>query len=149
MSVDKICNHNVVTVPADTNIADVAARMREAHVGDVIVTEYRQGREVPIGVVTDRDLVLEVLAAKIDPDTVAAKDIMSGDLVAVRRENGLEFALAAMRKGGVRRIAIVDQDDALIGVLSVDDVIEHLSAMLGDLAEMLRTQQRREAKLRP
>jgi predicted transcriptional regulator len=149
MSVDKICNPNVVTAPADANIADVAARMREAHVGDVVITEYRQGREVPIGVITDRDIVIEVMAPGIDPNAVAAKDIMSSDIVAVKRENGVEFALAAMRKAGVRRVAVVDQDDALVGVLSVDDVIEHLSAMLGDIAEMLRTEQRKEAKLRP
>ncbi|MBN1237113.1 MAG: CBS domain-containing protein [Gammaproteobacteria bacterium] len=149
MSVDKICNHNVATVSADANIADVAAGMREAHVGDVIVTEYRRGREAPIGVITDRDIVVEVIAPKIDPTSVAAKDIMSTGIVTVKRDNGVEFALAEMRRSGVRRIAVVDQDDALVGVLSVDDVIEHLAAMLDDIAGMLRAEQRKEAALRP
>lgn len=149
MSVDKICNHNVVTVPVDASVADVAARMREAHVGNVIVTEYRGGRQVPVGVVTDRDIVVEIIAPQVDSSAVAAKDVMSGNVVTVNRDNGVEFAVAAMRKAGVRRVAVVDQDGALVGVLSVDDVIEHLANTLGDIAEMLRTEQRREANLRP
>lgn len=149
MTVDKICNHNVVSVPVDAGVALVAARMREAHVGDVIVTEYRQGREVPIGVVTDRDLVVEVVAPEVDQGAVTARDIMSGEIASVKRDNGVEFAVAEMRRAGVRRLAVVDSDGALVGVLSADDVIEHLAAMLGDIADMLRTEQRREARLRP
>ena len=149
MSVDKICNHNVVTCEAEAGIVETAVRMREEHVGDVIVTEYRNGRQTPIGIVTDRDLVVEVIAQQVDARELTIGDIMSRDLTIVRRDNGIDHALTAMLQAGVRRVPVVDQHDALVGVLSIDDVLEHLARQISHLADTLRREQSREVVQRP
>jgi signal-transduction protein with cAMP-binding, CBS, and nucleotidyltransferase domain len=149
MSVDKICNHNVVTCEADAGIVETAIRMREEHVGDVIVTEYRNGRQTPIGILTDRDLVVEVIAQQVDPSRLTVGDVMSRDPAVVRRDNGVDYALTAMLQAGVRRVPVVDQNDALVGVLSIDDVLEHLARQISHLADTLRREQSREVAQRP
>jgi predicted transcriptional regulator len=148
MSVDNICNHNVVTCSTDAGIVEAAVRMREEHVGTMVVTEYHDGRETPIGVLTDRDLVMEVIAPQIDPGKLTVADIMSRELTTVRKDNGVGFALSAMLEAGVRRVPVVDQQDALVGVVSIDDVLEHLAGQLSRLAEALRREQSREARER-
>ncbi len=149
MSVDKICNHNVVTTEADAGLVETARVMREEHVGNVIVTEYRNGRQTPIGILTDRDILVEVVAAKVDPSTLTVGNVMSRDLAVVAKDNGVDFALKAMMQAGVRRVPVVDRDGSLVGVLSIDDVLEHLSEQLSHMAAALRGEQRREAKERP
>lgn len=149
MSVDKICTHNVATIAADSGIAEAAVRMRQAHVGDLIVTEYRDGRETPIGIVTDRDIVLEIIAEQVAPDSVKIGDIMSTDLVTVHADNGVEFAVAQMHKAGVRRVPVVGRHGELTGVLSLDDVLQHLANALAHAAEALSGAQRKETRLRP
>jgi CBS domain-containing protein len=123
--------------------------MREAHVGDLVVTEQRNGLTVPIGIVTDRDLVIEVLAEGVDPAVVTIKDIMSRDLVTVHQDNGLEFALSEMRRKGLRRLPVVDQKNALIGILSADDVIDYLARLTGHVADAIRVERYTEEKTRP
>jgi predicted transcriptional regulator len=145
MSVENICNHNVVTCEADAGIVETAVRMREAHVGAVIVTEYRNGRQTPVGIVTDRDLVMEVIAQEIPPAELKVSDIMSRELTIVRKDNGIEFALTQMLEAGVRRVPVVDRQDVLVGVLSIDDVLEHLARQLSHVADALRREQSREA----
>jgi CBS domain-containing protein len=149
MSVGNLCNHNVATIEPDATVAEAALRMREAHVGDLVVTEQRNGLTIPIGIITDRDLVIEVLAEGIDPATVAIKDIMSRDLVSVHEDNGLEFALSEMRRKGLRRLPVVDQKKALIGILSADDVIDHLARLTGYVADAIRIERHTEERTRP
>lgn len=149
MSVDKICNHNVVTSDPGLDLVEAATRMREEHVGDLVVTEYRNGRQTPIGIVTDRDLVVEVVAKQVDPGKLTVGDVMSRNLTLVRKDNGVEFALTAMMQAGVRRCPVVDHDGSLVGILSIDDVLEHLGSQLSRLAEALRSEQRREVSDRP
>ncbi len=149
MSVDKICNHNVVTTEADAGLVETALRMREEHVGNVVVTEYRNGRQTPVGILTDRDILVEVVAAKVDASALTVGAVMTRDLTVVAKDNGVDFALKAMMRAGVRRVPVVDRDGSLVGILSVDDVLAHMSEQLSHLAEALRGEQRREAKQRP
>jgi CBS domain-containing protein len=123
--------------------------MREAHVGDLVVTEQRNGMTVPVGIITDRDLVIEVLAEGVEPDTLTIADIMSRDVVTVQEDSGLEFALREMRRKGLRRLPVVDQRKALVGILSIDDVIDHLARLAGHIADAFRFEQTTEAKTRP
>ncbi|HEY7671651.1 MAG TPA: CBS domain-containing protein [Gammaproteobacteria bacterium] len=149
MTVGNLCNHNVATVGSDATVAEAARRMREAHVGDLVVTEQRNGLTVPIGMITDRDLVIEVLAAGVEPGALAIRDLMSRDIVTVHEDNGLEFALSEMRRRGLRRVPVVDAKNALIGILSVDDVIDHLARLLGHVADAYRIERHTEQKMRP
>ena len=148
MSVGSLCNHNVATIAASAGIVEAAARMREAHVGDLVVTELRNGVSVPIGMVTDRDLVLEVLAQGTDPAMLKVSDVMNADLVTVQEDNGLEYALREMRRKGFRRVPVVSRKNALVGILSIDDVIEHLARLTGYVADAYRVEQQTESRLR-
>ncbi|HEX6998096.1 MAG TPA: CBS domain-containing protein [Gammaproteobacteria bacterium] len=149
MAVSSICNYNVATISADAGIVEAAARMREEHVGDLIVVEYRQGRRVPVGILTDRDIVVSVIAKQVDPEAVKVGDVMSSELLTVREDNGIEFALREMRRAGVRRAPVVSAEDELVGVLSIDDALDHVATQLGHVADIIRLGQQVESTTRP
>jgi CBS domain-containing protein len=149
MAVNAVCNHNVATIEADEGIVAAAIKMRESHVGDLIVVEHRQGRPVPVGILTDRDIVVGIVAKQADPTTLTVGDVMSDKLLTVHQDNGIEFALREMRRAGVRRAPVLGNDRELIGVLSIDDVIDHLAVELGHIAEIVRLEQQAETSNRP
>jgi len=149
MTVGTICNHNVATIDPDADITEVAERMRKEHVGDLIVAQFKDARLVPVGIITDRDIVVSVVAKKVDPATLTAADVMSEDLLTVREDNGIEFALREMRRIGVRRVPVVGSAGELVGVLSINDVIDWLGAQLGHIGDIIRFGQRAETERRP
>jgi CBS domain-containing protein len=149
MSVGALCNHNVVTIGAQADIAEAATALRQSHVGDVIVTELRQGRPHAIGIITDRDIVVEVLAQNVDPGTLTVGDVMSTDLLTLREDNSVETALREMARAGVRRAPVVASDQTLVGVLSVDDAIAHLATLMHHVANAIGSEQRIETESRP
>jgi len=149
MPVSSVCNHNVATNDADAGITEAAKRMRETHVGGLVVTEYREGREIPIGVITDRDIVIEVVAKAVDAGQVKVGDAMSREIVAAHDDNSIDYALEEMQRAGVRRLPVVDSTGKLTGVLSMDDVVDHLATQLTHIAGAIRTEQQKEAQARP
>jgi predicted transcriptional regulator len=149
MDVNSVANHNVCMVEPHTGIVEAAAQMRAEHVGDLIVVAHRAGRRVPIGILTDRDIVTSIVAKGVAPKDVTVADAMSAGLLKVRIDNGLEFALREMRRVGVRRAPVVDENDDLIGVISIDDVIDHLAVQLGHIADIVRLGQQVELDKRP
>jgi len=149
MSVGSLCNPNVATIEAGAGIAEAAIAMREAHVGDLVVVERQGGRQIPVGMLTDRDLVIEILAENVDPKSVRVGDVMTADVVTVRESNGLDFALREMEERGLRRLPVVDGEGALIGIVSVDDVVDHIARLAGHIAGAVRLGQYNEARRRP
>ena len=149
MAVNAVCNHNVATVEREEEIVSAAVKMRESHVGDLIVVEHRGGHAVPVGILTDRDIVVGIVAKRADPNALTVGDVMSDTLLTVHQDNGIEFALREMRRAGVRRAPVIGDDRELIGVLSIDDVIDHLAVELGHIAEIVRLEQRTETSTRP
>jgi CBS domain-containing protein len=149
MTVSSVCNYNVATIDADADVLQAAVLMRQEHVGDLIVTEQRDGLTVPVGVVTDRDIVVGIVAKNIQASDVRVGDTVRAKLVTVHEDNGIGFALREMRRAGVRRVPVVNSEGQLVGVLSVDDAIDHLATQLGDIAGTIRFQQDLESKQRP
>jgi predicted transcriptional regulator len=147
MTVGAHCNRNVATIKETAAIADAAVLMREAHVGDLIVMDS-QGTS-PIGVITDRDIVIELIAEDVDLKTVTVGDIMTGSIATVNESNGLEFALKEMHRCGIRRIAVTDSDHKLVGVLSLDDVVNYLMSLLDHLGGAIRQGLYQESRDRP
>lgn len=148
MPVSSICNHNVATIDEDADIREAALLMREVHVGDLVVTRQHGERPVPVGMITDRDIVVGVVAKGIDPTAIRVGDAIGTELLTVREDNGIEFALNEMCRVGVRRTPVVNAGGELVGVLSIDDVIDHLAKQLGDIAGAIRLEQDVEAKRR-
>ena len=149
MPVGELCIRQVVVTPRKTSVLDAAKLMREHHVGDIVVTDEIAGRRVPVGIVTDRDIVLEVLAQELDATSLSAGDIMSSDLITVRENEGVFQTIQLMRAKGARRAPVVNSEGALVGIVSVDDLVELLAEELSQLAKLIAREQKLEAALRP
>lgn len=145
MNVGEFCSRAVVIVYAHESLRAAAELMRRHHVGDLVVLEDGDVCRRPMGLVTDRDLVLEAVAPGLDPESLTAADIAVRDPVLAGEGDDLLDTLSRMRKAGVRRIPVVDADGALAGILSVDDVVELLADILGDLRRLITREQENEA----
>ena len=149
MTVGDICNRNVVIAPKTEMIVDAAKRMRTSHVGDLVIVENRNGRHIPIGIVTDRDIVIAAVAG--DPDHINylfVKDVMSCDLVTAQEQDTIDTALKKMHEHGVRRLPIVDGAGALVGILTLDDVLQYLTGQQSELVALVAREQRRDRQYR-
>jgi CBS domain-containing protein len=149
MTVGDICNRNVVVAPKTDMIVDAAKRMRTSHVGDLVVIDNRDGQHFPVGIVTDRDIVISVVAG--DPDHInylLVSDVMSDELVTAREDDSVDAALKKMEEHGVRRLPIVEADGALAGILTLDDVLQYLTAQQSELVALVAREQRRERQYR-
>lgn len=149
MRVDSVCSKNVIVVSRDEAVQTVAHLMREYHVGAVVVTEDLHGQRRPVGVVTDRDLVVEILAKDLDIASVTAGDLISEHLVSVSADTSVLEAIEIMSNRGVRRAPVVDEPGRhLVGMLAVDDVLAVLSRSVDRVASLIRYEQDREKVLR-
>lgn len=149
MRVGELCIRQVVVAPRETSVWEAARLMRHHHVGDVVVTDAVNGHRAPVGIVTDRDIVLEVMAPDLDAKSLSVGDIMGADLVAVSEDDGIFETIQVMRAHGIRRAPVVDRAGALAGIVSVDDLVELLAQELGDLTKLINRQQKEEAATRP
>jgi CBS domain-containing protein len=130
-------------------IVDAAKRMRASHVGDLVVIENRNGRHFPIGIVTDRDIVISVVAGDLEHiNYLLVSDVMSDDLVTAREHDSIETALKKMEEHGVRRLPIVDADGTLVGILTLDDILQYLTGQQSELVALVAREQRRERQYR-
>jgi signal-transduction protein with cAMP-binding, CBS, and nucleotidyltransferase domain len=144
MRIGEICRSPVVTCRRETGAAELALLMREHHVGAVIVVDEHEGRMSPIGIVTDRDLVVYVLAERIDPGLLRADDLLRGELVTIDHREGIYDAIWHMRSKRVRRLPVVDAQCHLVGMLTMDDVTRFLAEELSDVSRIVPRQIERE-----
>jgi CBS domain-containing protein len=132
----------------ETTISAAAKLMRQYHIGDVIVTREENGRRIPLGIVTDRDIVLGVVAPELSASTLTIGDIMGPDLITAVESEDVFDAMQRMRNKGVRRIPIVQDDGDLAGILSIDDIIEVLAEEMNQLARLISREQMHERETR-
>jgi len=149
MSVGRICNRTTVVARRGDSVLEVARIMRQNHVGSVIVVDDTAGAATPIGIVTDRDLVLEVIAAELDPEAVTISDLVARELVTAHEADSLWDTMQRMRSHGTRRMPVVDDSKQLVGIVSVDDLLELLAVELNELARVSAREQAHEQTSRP
>ena len=151
MIVSEICRRNPVTIGAQEELDNAAKLMRERHIGYLIVVEPYPPHAAPrpVGVLTDRDIVVGVLAKGTDPHLVRVGDVMTREPVVVSEDASLNSALADMRRIGVRRIPVVDVVGQLVGVLSLDEVLDAVAQELLGVIGSIRTEVRTEGARRP
>ncbi len=137
----------VAVVEPDTTALVIAQVMRKYHVGALVVVDA-QDKSRPIGIVTDRDLVLELMAEGLDPAVFTAGDIMSVDLILASPDMDAMDAVTLMRKHKLRRLVIADAAGLLTGMVTMEDVLELLARELADLASGLTGARDREARQR-
>lgn len=149
MAIGEICNREVVVVTRDNSALEAARLMRQHHVGDVVVVMEEGGLRTPVGILTDRDIVVDAIAVGLDPATLKVGEIMTPDLATVAEDTGVFEAIRYMRDKGVRRMPVVDGDGDLLGILALDDLLDLLAEELGALARLIAREQNRESRLRP
>ncbi|HEX5373195.1 MAG TPA: CBS domain-containing protein [Aquabacterium sp.] len=149
MNLSSIVNRTVAVALPHTSVTQAAKLMREYHIGALVVMSSDQPDALPRGMLTDRDLVLEVLAQEVDPDMVTVGDISLERLVTASVDDSLFEAVSRMSEAGVRRLVIVDEVGGLIGLVSMDDVIVALSQALVALAQIIPSELRAERRERP
>jgi CBS domain-containing protein len=149
MTAGEYCNREVIIVEPTISVTEAAVLMRRHHVGDLVVVEKEGGQARPVGIVTDRDIVIEVVAQKIDPDSLTVNDIMSTDPVSVVEATSLLDTLGLMKQHGIRRMLVVDDSGSLQGLLTADDAIELIAEQLSDLIQLVNREVTRERKQHP
>jgi CBS domain-containing protein len=148
MSVGEICNREVVTIEKSAPVARAARLMRQYHVGSVIVVADGSQPPRPAGIVTDRDLAIEILAQEVPAETVTVGDVMAAELLTAREEDGVWETIMRMRAMGVRRLPVVSRHGDLIGILTMDDLLQFIVGELSDLVKLVRREQKREEAIR-
>ena len=148
MNAGTLCKRDVITTPRTTSIQDAARLMRKHHVGSLIVTEEKSGVTEPVGILTDRDIVMEVIAADIDINEVTVDDIMSYALLKVCEGDSILETAQRMRARGVRRVPVINNNCELVGILALDDILELLSEELSMLTRLTSREAEQEKKKR-
>jgi CBS domain-containing protein len=151
MNVSEICRRNPVTVRAHEELLAAARLMREHHIGYLVVVEGESPATPsrPVGVLTDRDIVVSVLAKGADPRALRVGDVMTREPLVIAADKSLSFALGEMRRIGVRRVPVADNGGRLAGVLSLDDVLDALSQQLLGVVGSIQRELRTEGAQRP
>jgi CBS domain-containing protein len=123
--------------------------MRDLHVGTLVVVDDQDGRRIPVGLVTDRDLVVRVLSdGARDIDALILADVMTSEPVTAREEDNLRDVIKKMRSFGIRRLPVVNDRGGLEGILSFDDLIDFVAEELSDLSFLVAREQKRERDTR-
>lgn len=149
MNVGSICNRRVITASPQLDVQAAAMLMREEHVGLlVIVPEEPMGPQPPLGVLTDRDIVVAVVAKGADPRSLKVGEVMSIQPVLVRENEAIDTALKSMRKSGVRRLPVVNGRGEIVGVLSLDDLLEFVTREMEGLSGAVRNERQIESVTR-
>jgi CBS domain-containing protein len=131
-TVREVMTTKVVTLPPDTTLAEAARTMREQDIGDIVVADGAS----PVGLVTDRDIVVRAVAEQRDPAVTTIGEILTADLVTVRPDDTVQSAALLMRDNAVRRVLVCDTDQSLVGIVSIGDLAEEIDpeSVLGGIS---------------
>jgi signal-transduction protein with cAMP-binding, CBS, and nucleotidyltransferase domain len=149
MKTGELCNRAVVTAGRDTTITDAARLMRDHHVGSIVVVDETADSVVPVGILTDRDIVVEVIAKDVATTDVTVGDTMSYALLKIGEDDSVFEAAQRMRARGVRRAPVTGARGELVGILALDDILELLSEELSLLARLTSREAEQEQQKRP
>ncbi len=144
-----ICKRKVSVAYQHTSVVAAAQLMREDHVGSLVVVEDANGSRQVRGLITDRDIVMSVVAMGLDPEPLCLEDVMSDQLVTADETDTLMDLMQAMREHGVRRVPVVGQGQELMGIVTLDDVLKILAHEMNLLVGSIDTSLRQERARRP
>ncbi len=148
MKVKNFGTRTVETIEPQETLLQAARIMREAHVGSLVVVESSDEALLPIGILTDRDIVVEAVAQNLPMESTLVEDVMTEDLVTCFEDDDLDHAVELMKRNGIRRLPIVSEEHSLCGILSLDDVLERDEKDVHSLGDVPRTQRNWEREVR-
>lgn len=138
----------VVVAETDTLVLRAAQLMRQHHVGAIVVVENTETGSRPVGIVTDRDLVLGVMAEGLDPAVFTVGDVMSAELATVRDDATLAAAMQLLAERCVRRLVVVDAEGRLVGILTLEDMLATVSEGMAAINTAIQAARDREISSR-
>jgi CBS domain-containing protein len=144
MRIGEICTVQAISCTRDETVQGAALLMRKHHVGDLVVVDQPDGERLPVGILTDRDIVVSVIALALDPASLLVGDVMSDDLLVAKEEDDVYETIERMRFRGIRRVPVVAESGSLTGIVSVDDLLEFLADEMGELSRIAVHQQSHE-----
>ncbi|HUA17529.1 MAG TPA: CBS domain-containing protein [Bryobacteraceae bacterium] len=148
MPIGDVCVRDVVIAGPEMTVREAARLMAQYHVGNlVVVREDPSGVAVPTGIITDRDIVRNVVAEALDPSVYTLGDLGARELITVWEDEGVFECMREMRINGVRRMPVVDRRGGLVGIISLDDLVQLLAQEMGELAKLIIREQAREEQL--
>ena len=148
MNIAEICTVQTIYCKRDETVQGAALLMRKYHVGDLVVVDQSDTERVPVGIITDRDIVVSVIALGLDPASLLVGDIMTEDLLTASEDDDVYETIEKMRFRGIRRVPVVNKAGGLTGIVSVDDLLEFLAEEMGELSRISTHQQAHEKRAR-
>ena len=145
MKIGQICTPHPATIEPKASLRLAALAMRNAHVGALVVVEGEGESARPVGILTDRDIVVAVIAVPgARPEGIRVCDAMSTPLAFAHEDEGVFEAVATMRERSVRRLPVLSRDGRLIGIVTMEDLLRVIATELAELGETLRWSRKRE-----
>ena len=148
MSIGEICSREVVCAKRDATVKTAARLMREYHVGSVVVVDEPEGKRIPAGILTDRDITVAVVTLGLDPAVIQIGDILGTRMVSGKEDWGIAEVVELMQLKGIRRLVVTDSDGYLVGIVAADDVLALLAEEMSALTARVGGERKREAALR-
>lgn len=149
MKIIDLATVHVVTIRAGASVVEAARLMRENHVGTVVIVGHNRSMLAPVGLITDRDIVVGPIAAGVtDLESLKVEDIANHDLIVAEADQEISDVARVMLTSGVRRVPVVNAAGALVGIVSYDDLMSKMADDLADLTRLYSRQRRRETKAR-
>jgi len=148
MLLKDVCVLDVACCGRDTGIIEAARLMRHHHSGDLVVVDDPAEERVPVGILTDRDIVVEVLGNELDPGKTKVAQVMSRTLVIAQEGEDTAVAVERMHAHGVRRLPVVNRAGSLIGVFTLDDAMRLHAERAAELVEIAAKGQTHERRTR-
>lgn len=141
MLLKDICTTDVVSCGRKTTLQEVSRLLRGKHTGDVVVVDDPAGERIPAGLITDRDIVVKVLAAELNPRNVTAGEIMRTPLIAADEMEDSTHAIERMRSHGVRRLPVTGAGGRLVGIVTLDDLLRSIMKDVDKLLDIIAKEQ--------
>ena len=145
MKIEGMCTHGIVTADRSRTLQECAALMGDSHVGSILVTEETKDGPQAVGIVTDRDLVVEAMARGMAPCEARIGQIVAKRLVSVPPDASIDEAIEVMQREGVRRLLVAASDRTLVGIVSMDNLLEALAGEAAGIVQAIRHGFEREA----
>lgn len=148
MKLKNVCTLDVACCTGGTMISEAARLMRQHHTGNLVVVDETDGDRIPVGIITDRDIVVEVVGRGLDPAATRVSSAMSAQIVVADANEDVSDAVDRMRAHGVRRIPVTGDDGVLVGIFTLDDLLKLNAEQVDAPVAILNREQTRENRNR-
>jgi len=147
MTIKNICKTDIVTIERTALLKKVSGLMQSQHVGCVVVVDALDGKKLPVGIITDRDIAL-VLGSSSKPQDLLVEHIMQSAPITVNKTDGIFETILKMRVNGVKRVPVIDDSGALYGIICADDILELMAEEVSNLSKINDVQVKKERGVR-